>query len=63
VDLDVALQAANIRALTRLPLPDALLIATAMLAECEAIITNDREWHQRLSRQFPAFRWVFLASA
>jgi predicted nucleic acid-binding protein len=60
-DLDVALQAANIRALTRLPLPDAFLIASAMLSGCEAVISNDRDWHRRLSGQFPAFRWIYLA--
>jgi predicted nucleic acid-binding protein len=61
-DLDVALQAANVRALTRLPLPDAYLVATAMLANCEVVITNDRDWHQRLNRQFPQFRWIYLSA-
>jgi len=61
-DLDVALQAANIRALTRLPLPDAFLVASAMLANCEAIITNDESWHKRLQSHFPAFRWIYLSS-
>lgn len=61
-DLDVALQAANVRALTRLPLPDAYLVASAMLANCEVVITNDRDWHQRLNRQFPQFRWIYLSA-
>ena len=61
VDLDVSLQAANVRALTRLPVPDAVIVATAMLAGCEAIITNDRPWSQRLSGLFPRFRWLYLA--
>lgn len=61
VDLDVSLQAANVRALTRLPIPDALLVASAMLAGCEAIITNDRAWGRRLAGLFPRFRWVYLA--
>ena len=62
VDLDVALQTANIRALTRLPLPDAILSATAILSGCEAVVTNDRDWHRRLSGHFPQFRWLYLAA-
>lgn len=62
VDLDVALQTANIRAMTRLSLPDALLSATALLTGCEAIVSNDREWHRRLQGHFPQFRWLYLAA-
>jgi predicted nucleic acid-binding protein len=61
IDLDVALQAANVRALSRLPTADSLLIASAMLANCGAIVTNDGEWHRRLRGSFPQFRWVYLA--
>lgn len=62
MDLDVALQTANIRAFARLPLPDSILIASALLAGCEAIVTNDREWHVRLQAHFPQFCWVYLSS-
>lgn len=61
VDLDVALQAANIRAFTGLPLLDALLVASALLSGCEAIISNDRDWHQRLRPHFAQFQWVYLS--
>jgi predicted nucleic acid-binding protein len=57
---DVALQAANVRALTRLALPDALLIGTAVLAGCEAIVTNDERWSRRLGPLFPRFTWIYL---
>jgi predicted nucleic acid-binding protein len=60
VTLDVALQAANIRALTRLPAPDALLVGTALLSGCEAIVTNDGSWGRRLAPLFPQFRWIYL---
>ena len=60
VDLEVALETANIRALTRLPVPDAILVASALLSGCEAIISNDRSWHARLRELFPQFRWVYL---
>jgi predicted nucleic acid-binding protein len=62
VDLDVAMQAATTRATTRLPLPDSFLVASAMLAGCEAIVTNDEAWHRRLATLFPAFRWLYLSS-
>ena len=61
IDLDVALQAANIRAFTRLPLPDAMLIATALLSGSEAIVSNDGDWHRRLRPHFPQFRWICLS--
>lgn len=61
IDLDVALQAANIRAFTRLPLPDTMLVATALLSGCEAIVSNDRDWHRRLRPHFPQFRWLCLS--
>ena len=61
-DVDVALQAATIRATTRLPLPDAFLVASATLSGCEAVITNDEAWYKRLRTLFPAFRWIYLSA-
>lgn len=60
-DLDVALETASVRAVSRLAMPDAILVATALLSGCEAVITNDREWHRRLSGLFPRFQWVYLS--
>jgi predicted nucleic acid-binding protein len=62
VDLEVALQAATLRATTGLPMPDALVIASALLAGCDSIITNDSQWRRRLSPLFKDFRWVCLGS-
>lgn len=59
-DFETALQAANIRALTRLALPDAFIIASAMLTGCEAIVTNDERWARRLAPLYSQFRWVYL---
>jgi predicted nucleic acid-binding protein len=59
-DLHVAAQAANIRALTRLPLADAFIIATGLVSGCEAIVSNDERWKRRLEPIFPAFRWLYL---
>ena len=60
VDLSVAIQAATLRAAARLPTPDALIIASGMLAGCEALLTNDARWKQRLEPLFPRFQWPYL---
>lgn len=48
VDMVVAAQAANVRALTRIDLPDAFLIATGLVCGCEAIVSNDERWKRQL---------------
>jgi predicted nucleic acid-binding protein len=60
VDFEIAQQAANIRALTRLQLPDSLLIGTALLSGCEVIITNDERWARRRRPLFGQFSWIYL---
>jgi predicted nucleic acid-binding protein len=60
VDFEVAHQAASIRALTRLALPDALIVATAIMSGCEVIITNDEHWSRRLGPLFSQLRWIYL---
>ncbi|MEW6447819.1 MAG: PIN domain-containing protein [Bacillota bacterium] len=44
VSRPVAQEAAKLRAGSRLPLPDALIIATAKVSGCEAIVANDLTW-------------------
>jgi predicted nucleic acid-binding protein len=61
VDLEVALEAANLRAFTRLAIPDAILLASGLLAGCEAVVSNDRDWQGRLRLHFPQFRWIYLS--
>jgi predicted nucleic acid-binding protein len=60
VDIEIAHQAANIRALTRLALSDALIVGTAIMAGCQVIVTNDEQWSRRLAPLFPQFTWIFL---
>lgn len=60
VDLAVALQAATLRAAARLRTPDALIIASGLLAGCEVVLSNDARWRQRLQPLFPQFRWLYL---
>ena len=60
MDLAVAQQAATLRAATGLRLPDAIVVASGLLAGCEAIITNDEQWRRRLESHFRRFRWIYL---
>ncbi len=41
VDRDVARRAAKVRATTRIRLPDAIIVATALEERCDAIVGND----------------------
>jgi predicted nucleic acid-binding protein len=59
-DLPIAAQAANVRAMTRIDLPDAFIIATGLVCGCEAIISNDERWKRQLSPLFTQFRWLYL---
>jgi predicted nucleic acid-binding protein len=61
VDMTVAVQAATLRANTGVRLPDAFIIASGLLAGCEAIVTNDEEWRMKLAGLFAQFRWIYLS--
>lgn len=43
----VAREAARLRAITGLPTPDSLIIASAALAAVDVVVTNDRSWPSR----------------
>ncbi|MFN8512424.1 MAG: PIN domain-containing protein [Thermomicrobiales bacterium] len=60
IDLTVSLEAANLRSMTGAQLPDALIVASGLLAGCEAIITNDARWKGRFAPLFRQFNWVYL---
>ncbi len=62
VDLDVASTAATLRAIKNVKTPDALIIASGLLAGCQAIVTNDETWKSRLAPLFREFRWIYLGS-
>lgn len=59
-DLAVAAQAANVRALTRIALMDAFIIATGLVCGCEVIVSNDEQWKRQMAPLFPRFRWLYL---
>jgi predicted nucleic acid-binding protein len=44
VDYEVAREAARIRALTNLRMPDALIVASAVVSGGDIIVTNDEAW-------------------
>jgi predicted nucleic acid-binding protein len=60
LDMVVAVQAANLRAVAGLALPDAVVVASGLLAGCEAIVTNDERWKRRGETLFRDFRWIYL---
>jgi predicted nucleic acid-binding protein len=60
LDMVVAVQTATLRATMNLRIVDAGVIATGMLAGCEAIVTNDERWKRRGEPLFPQFRWIYL---
>ena len=61
IDLTVATQAATLRAITGIRMPDAMILASGLLAGCEAIVGNDEQWKRRLEPLFSQFNWIHLA--
>ena len=60
VDYDVAREAAR-SATTGLRTPDALIVASAVVARVDALVTNDRSWRERIRPAVPALELVVLS--
>jgi predicted nucleic acid-binding protein len=60
LSLELATGAAQVRAATKLPLPDSVLLATAIHAQCQAIVHADREWIRRTAVLQSAIRIIYL---
>lgn len=60
MDLQIATQAATIRAVSGLRLPDAIIVASGLSAGCEAIVCNDKEWKLKLEPHFRDLAWICL---
>ena len=60
VSLDIAADAAELRAATRLRLPDALIIATASVTGLEAVLHGDRDWTRRAAPHVGGLRLLDL---
>jgi predicted nucleic acid-binding protein len=50
LDVEIAREAAHLRASTGLPTPDAVILATARKSGADAVITNDKRWHHKFSQ-------------
>jgi predicted nucleic acid-binding protein len=50
LDRGTAQTAAELRAMTMLPLADAAIVATALRSRCDAIVGNDRRCWERVSQ-------------
>ncbi|MEP6640052.1 MAG: type II toxin-antitoxin system VapC family toxin [Chloroflexota bacterium] len=60
VTYDVAREAARIRAATGLRMPDALVIASALISEVEIVVTNDRAWTAAMTPIAPEISFCTL---
>lgn len=60
-DFLMAAEAARIRAETGIPLPDALVIATAVLTSSKVLVTNDRRLADASRDAVPELRVVILS--
>jgi predicted nucleic acid-binding protein len=60
IDLPVAQEAAGIRATYGLPAPDALVVATGIVAQVGALVTNDERWKKRLRPLGGRLRVLYL---
>jgi predicted nucleic acid-binding protein len=61
VDYDIAREGARIRAATGLRTPDALILASAAIADVDLLVTNDLAWKRRASTLPSDVRLVVLA--
>lgn len=60
-DYHVAREGARLRALTGLPMPDALIVASAVVGGCDVVITNDRSWPTTVGPLLPELGFLVLA--
>jgi predicted nucleic acid-binding protein len=61
VSYAVAREAARLRALTDLPMPDALTVSSALMIDADVLLTNDRTWRPRLADVEPRLNILEVA--
>jgi predicted nucleic acid-binding protein len=61
VSYAVAREAARLRALTDLPMPDALIVSSALMIDADVLLTNDRTWRPRLADVEPRLNILEVA--
>ncbi len=60
VTREVAPDAGHLRAMTTLPLPDAIVLVSAIAARCQAIVHADRDWVRRNRVYRPALEMIYF---
>ena len=60
IDLVVAQEAASLRAARRLSVPDALVVASGLVAQVGRLVTNDQAWRTRLQAINSRIRVCYL---
>jgi predicted nucleic acid-binding protein len=61
LDLQMAQEAASLRASHRLRPPDALIVGTGFASQVAALVTNDNEWQTKLAPIASRIRVVTLS--
>jgi predicted nucleic acid-binding protein len=61
VDVQVAQEAAQLRAANRLAPPDALIVGTGIAAQVAVLVTNDHTWRRRLGDMSDRIRVVLTS--
>jgi predicted nucleic acid-binding protein len=60
VDAEVAKKAAEVRSKEKISPADALVVASGLVASCDAIISNDDRWKKRLAAHYPVVQFIYL---
>lgn len=60
LDFDTAVEVAHVRAATKLKMPDAIVIATAIAQQVDAMVHGDDEWERRAKPYAALLRLVHI---
>lgn len=60
LDFDIAVEVAHVRGATRLKMPDAIVLGTAIAHEVEAIVHADDEWVTKTGPYAKALKIIYL---
>jgi predicted nucleic acid-binding protein len=60
LDFDTAVEVAHVRAATKLKMPDAIVVGTAIAHQAEALIHGDDEWENKVRPYAKALKLVYL---
>lgn len=60
LDFDIAVETAHVRAVTKLKMPDAVVIGTALAHQVQAIVHADGDWASKAKNYAAAVRFICL---